>query len=81
MEAEDDKTSFLPGERYDKLKNILMNKAKDVNLDDALRKIFEKNAFLFLTLNKLIEKASRIINNPNADDLSNILIRSDTKYY
>ena len=40
MEAEDDKTSFLPGERYDKLKNILMNKAKDVNLDDALRKIF-----------------------------------------
>lgn len=30
-----------------------------------MRKIFDKNAFMFLTLNKLIERASRIINNPD----------------
>lgn len=56
-----------------------MNKSKDANLDDCFRKIFDKNAFLFLTLNKLIERASRIINNP--DDTSSSTIRSDTKYY
>jgi hypothetical protein len=56
-----------------------MNKSKDINLDDSFRKIFEKNAFLFLTLNKLIEKVAKIINNP--DDISNSVIKADTKYF
>jgi hypothetical protein len=56
-----------------------MNKSKDINLDDYFRKIFEKNAFLFLTLNKLIEKVAKIINNP--DNISNSIIKADTKYY
>lgn len=57
----------------------MINKSKDINLDDSFRKIFEKNTFLFLTLNKLIEKAAKIIN--NLDNISNSIIKADTKYY
>lgn len=73
------KTQFLPGERYDRLKNVLMSKSRDVNQDETIRKIFDKNAFMFLTLNKLVERASRIINNP--DDVSVRIIKEDMRDY
>lgn len=56
-----------------------MSKSRDVNQDETIRKIFDKNAFMFLTLNKLVERASRIINNP--DDVSVRIIREDMRDY
>ena len=79
LEEKEEKSAFVVGERYGRFKSLLLTRIKDPKIDDYIRKIFEGNAFLFLTLSKLIQKVVKTIN--NADDLSNNVIKSDTKDY
>jgi hypothetical protein len=50
-------------------------------LEEYLRKIFQQDAFIFFTLDKLILGLVKLINNLNADSLTHKLLKEGVRDY
>jgi hypothetical protein len=50
-------------------------------LEEYLRKIFQQDAFIFFTLDKLIIGLVKLINNINADSLTHKLLKEGVRDY
>lgn len=54
-------------------------KFKDQKLSDYLRTILKKDAFMFLTLDKIINNQTKIINNITPDTITYKIIKDGVK--
>lgn len=62
--------------------SVMIHKIKEQKgLEEYLRKIFQQDAYIFFTLDKLILGLVKLINNINADSLTYKILRDDMRDY
>jgi histone deacetylase complex regulatory component SIN3 len=61
---------------------VLIHKVKEQKgLEEYLRKIFQQDAFIFFTLDKLVLGLVKLVNNLNADSLTYKLLKEGVRDY
>lgn len=61
---------------------MLIHKLKEQKgLEEYLRKIFQQDAFIFFTLDKLILGLVKLVNNLNTDSLTHKLLKEGVRDY
>lgn len=61
---------------------MLIHKVKEQKgLEEYLRKIFQQDAFIFFTLDKLVLGLVKLVNNLNADSLTYKLLKEGVRDY
>jgi histone deacetylase complex regulatory component SIN3 len=61
---------------------VLIHKLKEQKgLEEYLRKIFQQDAFIFFTLDKLVLGLVKLVNNLSADSLTHKLLKEGVRDY
>lgn len=67
---------------YSQFLSVLIHKIKEQKgLEEYLRRIFQQDAFIFFTLDKLMLGLVKLINNINTDSLTHKILKDGVKDY
>jgi histone deacetylase complex regulatory component SIN3 len=67
---------------YSQFLSVLVHKVKEQKgMEEYLRRIFQQDAYIFFTMDKLILGGVKLINNINVDSLTYKILRDDVKDY
>jgi histone deacetylase complex regulatory component SIN3 len=67
---------------YTQFLSVLIHKVKEQKtMEEYLRRIFQQDAYIFFTLDKLMLGLVKLINNINADSLTFKILRDDVRDY